>query len=248
MKKILYFDCFSGISGDMAVGALLDLGIDEGSFLSELEKLNLDGYQIRIRRSVKKGITGTDFEVFLEEGDHHHVHRNLYDIEQIFDSSGLKDDVKAMSKKIFRAVAEAEAKVHGKPIEEVHFHEVGAVDSIIDIAGFSICMDLLGVEEVHSSPLHVGYGFVECAHGQIPVPAPAVLEILRGVPIYSAGVRGELVTPTGAAIVKALSQSYGEIPLMEIQKIGYGLGKRDFEIPNVFRVYLAEKKSLKISS
>ena len=247
MEKILYFDCFSGISGDMAVGAFLDLGIDEGDFLSELEKLNLEGYRIRIRRSVKKGISGTDFEVLLEEGNHHHVHRNLYDIEQILDSSGLKDTVKAMSKKIFRIVAEAEATVHGKPIEEVHFHEVGAVDSIVDIAGFSICMDLLGVEEVHSSPLHVGCGFVECAHGHIPVPAPAVLEILKGVPIYSAGIRGELVTPTGAAIVKALSRSYGEIPLMEIQKIGYGLGKRDFEIPNAFRVYLAEKKSPKIS-
>ncbi len=256
MGKILYFDCFSGISGDMAVAALLDLGIEKEKFLSQMEKLKLEGYQIRISSSTKNGIVGTDFSVLLEkENEHnehnkhheHHVHRNINDIEQIIEGSGLKENVVNMSKKIFRCVANAESKVHGKPIEKVHFHEVGAVDSIIDIVGFSICMDLLGVEEVHSSPLHVGSGFVKCAHGIIPVPAPAVLEILKGVPIYNKGIREELVTPTGAAIVKSLSQSYGDITLLEIEKIGYGLGKRDLQIPNAFRVYLAEKKSQKIS-
>ncbi len=248
MKRILYFDCFAGISGDMTVGALLDLGIDPQTFLSELAKLNLEGYQIEISPSIKNGITGIDFKVNLEETHHvheadHHKHRNLYDIEKLIDNSMLENTVKERSKKIFRLVTEAEAKVHGKPVHEIHFHEVGAIDSIIDIVGTSICIDLLEVDEIYCSPLHVGSGFVECAHGIIPVPAPATLEIVKNVPIYNDGVKAELVTPTGAAIVKGLSSHFGDMPSMEIQKIGYGLGKKQLKIPNMLRVYLAKKKA-----
>lgn len=251
MEKILYFDCFAGISGDMALGAFLDLGIDEHYFIEELSRLHVDGFRLEIQSSMKKGITGTDFAVILENSSHDHAHshhhRNLFDIEKIIDDSGLKAAVKELSKKIFRLVAEAEAKIHGKSLEQVHFHEVGAIDSIVDIVGVAICMDYLGMPAVHTSPLHVGSGFVRCAHGVIPVPAPATLEILKGVPIYNQGVRAELVTPTGAAIVKALSSSFGDIPAMEIEKVGYGLGKKDLEIPNMLRIYLGEKKKFKIS-
>lgn len=253
MEKILYFDCFAGISGDMAIAALLDLGIDHKIFIEELSKLGVEGFQLEIGNAMKKGITGTDFHVVLEEENHHHDHhghhhhhRNLFDVERIIDNSGLRDTIKLMSKKIFRLVAEAEAKIHGKALEEVHFHEVGAIDSIVDIVGLSICMDLLGMPTVHTSPLQVGSGFVHCAHGIIPVPAPATLEILKGVPIYNKGIQTELVTPTGAAIVKALSSEFGDIPPMEIEKIGYGLGKKDLEIPNMLRVCLGEKKKKKI--
>ena len=204
MKKILYFDCFAGISGDMSIGALLDLGVDQRSFLSELDKLNIKGYHIEIKRGQKNGISGTDFNVVLEHDhhhhdheedhhshshhhdhshSHHHDHRNLHDISHIIEDSQLEDSIKELSKKIFGIVAEAEAKVHGKPIEEVHFHEVGAIDSIVDIVGTAICIHLLGVEEVYASPIQVGSGFVECAHGIIPIPAPATMEILKGVPI-----------------------------------------------------------------
>jgi len=253
VKKILYFDCFAGISGDMSIGALLDLGVDEKRFLTELDKLNIKGYHIEIKRGQKNGISGIDFNVVLEHHhhhdheddhhDHHHDHRNLHDIYHIIEDSDLEDSVKELSKKIFGLVAEAEAKVHGKPIEEVHFHEVGAIDSIIDIIGTAICIDMLGVEEVYASPIHVGSGFAECAHGIIPIPAPATMEILKGVPIYNEGIKKELATPTGAAIVKALATSFGDIPSMELEAVGYGLGKRDLKIPNLLRVSMGVKKN-----
>ncbi len=252
MKKILFFDCFAGISGDMTIGAFLDLGVDQEQFIDEINKLHIHGYELEINKSIKKGISGTNFHVHLthhhhDHGEHHHHdHRNLFDVEKIIEDSGLKDTVKIMSKNIFRLVAEAEAKIHGKPLDQVHFHEVGAIDSIIDIVGAAVCMDLLGVDEVYASPLHVGTGFVHCAHGVFPVPAPATLEILKGVPIYNKGIETELVTPTGAAIVKALSQGFGDVPAMELHSIGYGLGKKDLDIPNVLRVYLGEKKTKKV--
>lgn len=254
-KNILYFDCLSGISGDMTIGALLDLGIDKDLFKRELEKLNIDGYKIEIKQNQKNGITGTDFYVHLDhhhhheddnDGHHHHDHRNLYDIEKIIDESNLKENVKEMSKKIFRFVAEAEAKIHGKSIDEVHFHEVGAIDSIVDIIGVSICIDMLDVDKIYASSLHLGTGFVHCAHGNIPVPAPATLEILRGLPVYSTGIRSELITPTGAAIIKALADDFIPFPEMIIDTIGYGLGKKDLEITNVLRVVKGKKKLKKI--
>jgi len=255
-ERILYFDCLSGISGDMTIGALLDLGIDKDEFLNELKKIKIEGYSIKIEKGEKSGITGTDFTVILEdEGHHHHdhehnhdnhhhhgEHRNLYDIEKIIDDSDLNDEVKDMSKNIFQHVAKAEAKIHGKTIEDVHFHEVGAVDSIVDIIGTAICIDMLKVDKIYSSPLHIGTGHVKCAHGVIPVPAPATLEILRGIDVYSTGVRSELVTPTGAAIIKALAKDIIPTPAMEIEGIGYGIGKKDLEITNILRVMIGKKK------
>jgi len=277
-KRILYFDCFSGISGDMTIGALLDLGIDQDLFLAELNKIHLDEFEIEIKRGLKKGISGTDFTVHLthqehshEEHTHEHTHehhhdhshehehthehhhtekphdhahtRNLSDIYKIIDSSDLSEYVKTASKKIFLIVAEAEAKIHAKTIDEVHFHEVGAVDSIVDIIGAAICVEMLQIDEIQCSDINLGSGFVHCEHGVFPVPAPATLEILKGVPVYSRNAKKELTTPTGAAILKALCSEFGSLPEFIIEKIGYGLGKRDMETPNVLRVIIGKKKS-----
>lgn len=264
IMKVLYFDCFSGISGDMVLGALIDCGIDPERFISEINKLNIEGYSIRVTRGAKNGISGIDVDVQLDndkDGDHGchegnddhsahdhdshnkaHHHRNLQDIEYIIDNSALKQNVKDVSKKIFRKLAYAEAKVHGKPVEEVHFHEVGAVDSIIDITGTAICLDLLGVEKVIGSAVNTGMGFVKCQHGIIPVPGPAAMELLKGIPIYSLDIRTELVTPTGAAILSSLCESFGPIPQMTVESTGYGLGKKDIEIPNLLRAVIGEEK------
>lgn len=242
-EKILYFDCLSGISGDMAIGALLDLGVDRDKFTGELNKLNLSGYTLSLEKGKKNGITGVDVKVFLDQQENHH-HRNLQVIEDLIDESELNEAVKTLSKKIFREVAIAEAKIHDLHVEEVHFHEVGAIDSIVDIVGVSILIDMLQPDCIFCSPLHVGTGFVKCDHGMIPVPAPATLEILNGVPIYSTGIRSELVTPTGAAIVKVLATEFIPAPLMEIEKVGYGLGNRDLEIANTLRVILGKKKAI----
>ena len=261
-KRILYFDCLSGISGDMTIAALLDLGINQDEFLQELKKINIDGYRIEVKKSQKNGISGIDFKVILDSHDdihdhnhshqhhhshgHSHVHRNLHDIGHIIDNSKINNKVKEMSKTIFGYVAASEAKIHNKPIEEVHFHEVGAIDSIIDIIGTAICIDKLNVDEIYASYLHLGTGFVNCAHGRIPVPAPATLDILKGIPVYSTGIRSELVTPTGAAIIKSLAKDFVPIPEMSVEQIGYGLGKKDLEITNVLMVLLGKKKLKKI--
>jgi len=289
-KRILYFDCFSGISGDMTIGALLNLGIDQGLFLAELNKLHLDEFEIEIKQGLKKGISGTDFTVHLtnqentqEEHiheqehlhehqhehehthDHHHDHpgehehthehlpaekphdhahtRNLGDIYKIIENSGLSEYVKTTSKKIFYIVAEAEAKIHAKAIDEVHFHEVGATDSIVDIIGAAICVEMLNIDEIQCSEINLGSGFVQCEHGIFPVPAPATLEILKGMPVYSKNAKKELTTPTGAAILKALCSESGNFPEFVIEKTGYGLGKRDMETPNVLRVIVCKKKT-----
>lgn len=278
--RVLYFDCFSGISGDMTLGALLDLGLDHNTFLCELDKLKVEGYSIEIKRVVRNGISGTDVNVILagdnkeqvchdekghvqghdgghnHENDHHHgdhhshnhctysghshsqPERNLEDIENIINTSGLKPAVKAMSIKIFREIARAEAKVHGKAVNEVHFHEVGAIDSIIDIVGASICFDMLGVERVYSSALHDGKGFVKCAHGLLPVPVPAVMEMLCGsnIPLITEDTPFEMVTPTGLAIIKSTCSSFGSMPPISIENYGYGMGKRETGRLNALRV------------
>lgn len=253
--KALYFDCFSGISGDMTIGALLDIGIDIEKFISELEKLRLSGYKIKISKSIKNGITGTDVSVILEDdSQHHHNHehenshvhehnsRNYGDICRLIDKSELKPSVKEFSKAVFLEIAGAEAKVHNKSIDEVHFHEVGAVDSIVDIVGTAICLELLGVERIYSSELHDGYGTIECRHGVIPVPVPAVMEMLAGsdIPLISEDVPTELVTPTGMALIKKMSGSFGRMPAMLVQKTGYGMGKRETGKFNALRVVLGE--------
>lgn len=264
--RVLYFDCFSGISGDMTLGALLDCGIDGEKFKNELSRLNIDGYKIEITRGMKNGISGTDVKVILDSDDHHghdmlhdhdhghdhdhsidghshtHVHRNLSDIEKIIDDSTLNDRVKELSKHMFEKVALSEARIHGKDVEEVHFHEVGAVDSIIDIVGTAICMDELKADRFMSSPVNTGMGFVKCQHGIIPVPGPAALEMLKGVPVYSMDINTELVTPTGAAIISTLCSEFGPLPHMVVERCGYGCGKKELEIPNLLRVIIGEDK------
>jgi pyridinium-3,5-bisthiocarboxylic acid mononucleotide nickel chelatase len=249
--KVLYFDCFSGISGDMTLGALLDLGLDKEVFLSELQKLNLEGYRIEFTKIKKNGIEGTDVNVILEEhtcllsechhqGKHSHEHRNLQDIETIINESTLDDYIKNLSKDMFLKVAKAEAKVHGTSIEKVHFHEVGATDSIIDIVGTAICIHMLQVDKIISSPMHDGTGFIRCQHGIIPVPVPATMEILTSgsIPFYTSEIQNELVTPTGAAIIATLADVFGNMPQMFIDKVGYGTGKRQMEIPGLLRAII----------
>lgn len=247
---ILYLDCFSGISGNMMIGGLLDLGIDEKILLEGLEKLNLDGYKIKIEKQEKNGIRGTHVDVVVDDHDHHnhhdHHHRNLKDIRSIIENSSLDMGIKDLSKKIFEKIAIAEARVHGKGLEEVHFHEVGAVDSIVDIVGVSILLNELKVDKIIASKIHLGSGFLKCDHGIMPVPAPATLEILKDsrVPFYSRGIKKELTTPTGAAIVATIVNEFSDLPEMTCSSIGYGLGTRDLEIPNLVRIIKGEKKKM----
>ncbi|HGJ67564.1 TPA: nickel pincer cofactor biosynthesis protein LarC [bacterium] len=243
-----YFDCFSGISGDMTLGALVDLGAEPDLLKSELAKLKLDEYHINFSKVKKHGITATKANVELhhhhdhDEHNHHHG-RHLGDILKMIFESGLNDDVKEKSKGIFTKLGEAEAKVHGVDIEEVHFHEVGAVDSIVDIVGSAIGISLLGIERIYSSALPLGQGFVKSSHGVIPIPAPATAELLKNIPTKKSEIQSELVTPTGAAIISTLSNGFGSIPDMIVEKIGYGSGTKEFaEQPNLLRIILGETK------
>jgi uncharacterized protein (TIGR00299 family) protein len=245
--KIAYFDCFAGASGDMIVGALIDAGVDFDFLKKELKKLHLHGYKLRASKTAKSGLAAVKFDVELTEDhghdhDHGHHHRNLEDIVKIIDASGLSKSVKDKSKAIFLRLAEAEAKVHGCPVDEIHFHEVGAVDAILDIVGAVIGLDALKVGEVRASKLHLGSGFVDCAHGRLPVPPPAVVELLKGAPAYSSDVKGELVTPTGAAILSTLAAGFGPFPDMRIEKTGYGAGFKKLSIPNVLRLVVGESE------
>ncbi|MEN2984606.1 MAG: nickel pincer cofactor biosynthesis protein LarC [Dictyoglomaceae bacterium] len=235
---ILYFDCFSGISGDMILGALLDLGLDPELWKKELKKIPLEGYEIKISKRNKGFLQGTDVEIISYDNK---THRHLSDLLEIIEKSDLSKRVKELSKRVFIKIAEAESKVHNEPIEKVHFHEIGAIDTIIDVVGTFIAIELLKIEEVYSSPLPLGEGFVETSHGIIPIPAPATVEILKGIPVYSTGIKGELVTPTGAGIITTLAKRFGPIPHMKIHRIGYGTGKKDFPIPNLLRVFIGER-------
>ncbi len=238
MQKVLYFDCFSGISGDMTIGALLDLGVDQASFLDSLKSLSVDGYSLKISQKTTRGIAATDFDVFIEPDTeaHTHHHRNLEDILQIIENSSIDKEAKTLSRNIFETIARAEAEVHQQSLDQVHFHEVGAIDSIVDIVGAAICISMLKPDLIMASPLHVGSGTVTCAHGVLPVPAPATLKILEKIPIYATSVVGELVTPTGAAIIKHLASDFLPLPPMTIEKTGYGAGKKDFGHLNALRV------------
>lgn len=297
MTRILYYDCFSGISGDMNLAAMIDLGIDPQMVKQELSKLGIDdAFDLRVSRESRHGIQGTRVDVDLisangervqyghdhpyshfdshshshsyshshshsrstshthfhsssrsDEDDHkldaadnHHVHRNLRDIEDLINDSQLDGAVKETALTIFRKVAEAEAKVHGKELYEVHFHEVGAVDSIVDIVGAAICFHALNVEGVWCSSVELGGGTVSCAHGIMPVPAPATVEILKGIPTTRGAVKKETTTPTGAAIIAALADRFTDAPKFILEKSAYGVGHRETqEIPNLLRVHLA---------
>lgn len=238
--KFAYFDCFSGASGDMILAALLDSGLDFEQWKTELAKLPVKDYQLHVSKTVKKGISATQIQVEIPQ---EHTHRALSTILAMIDSSGLSDFVKKTSTRIFTRLGEAEAKIHQCPLEKIEFHEVGAVDAMIDIVGACIGIELLDIQDIWVSPLHLGKGFVDCAHGRLPVPPPAVVELLKGIPVYSTEVEGELVTPTAAAILSTLAKGFGPIPYLQIQSIGYGAGHRDLPIPNVLRVLIGEKTS-----
>jgi len=237
--KILCYDCFSGISGDMNLGAMIDLGIKKSFLVRELNKLNLKGWKLVAEKDQRHGINGTKVTVIQTEPEK--SHRHLTDIEKIINNSGLDNKIKALSKKIFMKLAVAEATVHKIPLEKVHFHEVGALDSIIDIVGAAICYDSLHVDAVMVSTVELGSGFVKCSHGRLPVPAPATSEILKGIPVRKGGVDFEATTPTGAAILGTLGTYFNSQPSFTIQKTGYGIGQKDHpDVPNMLRVFLAE--------
>jgi uncharacterized protein (TIGR00299 family) protein len=237
--KIAYFDCFAGASGDMILGALMDAGLSLEELREELAKLHLSHYSLDSKSVMKRGIKGTQAVVFVGE-DHRHHHRHLRDIEEIIDKSDLSESVKRKSIEIFTRLAEAEAKVHKTTVEQIHFHEVGAMDAIIDVVGAVAGLAALGIEKIICSALHVGSGTVECAHGTLPVPAPATAELISGRPVYSTGVKGELLTPTGAAVLTTVSSDFGPMPSMTLQKIGYGAGTSELVIPNLLRVCIGE--------
>jgi len=239
--KLLFYDCFSGISGDMNLGAMIDLGIDQTYLVDELNKLNLKGWELVVEKAQRHGITGT--KVTVKQTRHEHIHRHLSDIEKIINESALDLKTKALSRKIFRVVAEAEAEVHGVSPDEIHFHEVGAVDSIIDIVGAAICFNKLNVEAVTVSTVELGSGFVKCAHGKLPVPAPATVEIIKGLPVRKGGVDFEATTPTGAAILATLVTMPKMPSAIRIEKTAYGVGQKEHpDVPNLLRVFLAESE------
>ena len=271
--KTLYFDCSSGISGNMTLAALTEIIGDENYLIEELKKLHIDGYTIDISKKVKNGITGTHVDVilthqhehshtheehihhhdhdeeYLHENDHehghehhHHEHRNLHDVCEIIDNSDIDEESKDLAKRIFMRVAKAESKVHNKPLDEVHFHEVGAIDSIVDIVGTAILINKIRPDKIISSVVNDGHGFIECAHGTMAVPVPATSEIFANsnVEFRQIDIDTELVTPTGAAIIAELSSEFTTLPAMKIKKIGWGAGTKDLKIPNVLKVYYGE--------
>jgi uncharacterized protein (TIGR00299 family) protein len=244
-KKILYYDCFAGISGDMNLGALVDLGVDPEFLKKELGKLNVDGFRLEVGRDIRKGISGTKVNVVIDNPENE-KHRHLRHIVELINHSALSEHIKSKSLAIFDLIAEAEAKVHDISKEKVHFHEVGALDSIADIVGAAICQEYLKVDEIHASPVQLGGGFVKCAHGTMPVPAPATAEIVSDIPVRTGLVDFEATTPTGAAILAATVVCFTSKMDFTITKTGYGIGNRDGEIPNVLRVYLAESASQKV--
>ena len=239
--KIAFFDCFSGVSGDMVLGALIDLGLSQDFLREELNKISIEGYEIHVAKEKRMEVAGTRFKVELKKHDHHS--RNFAEIKHLIESSGLSPSVKEKSIDIFQKLAEVEGRIHVKPPEQVHFHEVGAIDSIVDIVGGCIGIDFLGIQRAFSSPLPLGSGFVETRHGPLPLPAPATIALLKGVPTVGTDIRAELVTPTGAAIMVALAEGYGPSPAMEILSVGYGVGARNLsERPNLLRIIVGNMK------
>ena len=239
--KTLYFDCFAGASGDMILGAMVAAGVDPRVLREQLSLLGVEGFSVEFETVNRSGLSATYARV---KAAHEHTHRHLADILKIIFASGLSEGVKQRAAKIFSRLAEAEARVHHEPVDHVHFHEVGALDAIVDVVGASISFELLAIDRFVCSPLHVGSGTVEMAHGRFPVPPPAVTELLKGVPFYSTDVAGELLTPTGAAIITTVADEYGAIPQMVVEQVGYGAGTREYDkFPNVLRVLLGEAES-----
>ncbi len=235
MAKIAFFDCFSGASGNMILGALLDAGLSLEDLQEELNTLKVSGFDIQVKRVRRQGISALHVEVKTEET---RVHRHLHHIVDILDQSALDRQIKDDCKDIFTRLAEAEAKVHNTTIERIHFHEVGALDAIVDIVGTVAGLRKLGVEAIYVSPFALGSGFTTCAHGTIPVPVPATVELLNGKPVRCTEIEAELVTPTGAAILSTLGDHFGRPPAVNFETVGYGAGTRELPIPNVLRLQL----------
>lgn len=264
--RTLYLDCGMGAAGDMLAAALLELLPDQDTVLSELNALGIPGVEIKKKAAQKCGITGTHISVTVNgqeeesldfsaydhdhehehghehshDGEHTHHHSGMHEIEYIIESLRLSPKVQLDVLAVYGLIAEAESHAHGVPVTDIHFHEVGTMDAIADIAAVCLLMDKLAPQQVVVSPIHVGSGHVRCAHGILPVPAPATAYILRDVPIYGGGVKGELCTPTGAALLKHFATQFGQIPVMRVQTIGYGMGKKDFEAANCVRALLGE--------
>jgi uncharacterized protein (TIGR00299 family) protein len=247
--RTLFLDCFSGIGGDMAVGALCDLGVDQNHLRAELEKLSIGGeFHIQFTRQSRCGIEGVKFDVHLQTRPHQHLlnatpqhGRTFTAIRLMIEESGLSPFVKERSVAVFQRIAVAEGKIHGMPPGEVHFHEVGAVDSIVDIVGFCIALEALGAPRILASPLVEGTGFINCAHGKFPLPAPATLEILAGIPLRQIDEPVEFITPTGAALLAEFAEAFALMPALATERVGYGVGTRDTpHRPNVLRAVLGE--------
>ncbi len=236
--KVAYFDCFAGISGDMTLGALVDAGLSFAALKSELDKLSVREFTLSQRRVEKHGIAGTKIDVNAREG---HVHRHLKDVLEIINSSSISASAKEKAARVFQKLAEAEAKIHGTTIEAVHFHEVGAVDAIVDVVGAIVGLELLEIEAIYASKFRFGSGHTRGAHGAMPVPVPAVVEMTKGFPSERTNIPYELVTPTGAALLTALASNIGETIQLRTESTGYGAGTRDVEqVPNFLRVEIGE--------
>jgi len=237
--KIAYFDCFSGISGDMILGALIHLGVPPALIEEKIGGLPLPGFHLETKTAGRMNIHGRQVRVIVEDKDK--TARRYSDIEKLIRESELKEKVKQLSLKVFARLAEIEASIHNCPKEEVHFHELGGADAIVDIVGAALAMDQLEIEKTFASEIPLGKGFTRCQHGTLPVPAPATLALLHGVPVYGTGIPHELVTPTGAAIITCVAENFGPMPRMRISQIGYGAGSRELEeVPNMLRVVIGE--------
>ena len=252
--KTLYIDCGMGAAGDMLTAALLELLPDRGAFVDKLNSLGIPGVTYSLEKSVKCGITGSHMTVKVnggeeseemhehhDHGHHHHHHSGMDDIQSIVSSLNIPTMLKLEILAVYKLIAEAESHVHGVPVEQIHFHEVGSMDAVADITAVCMLMDEIDPDEVVVSPVHVGSGTVKCAHGILPVPAPATAYILKDIPIYSRGIEGELCTPTGAALLKHYATRFGDMPVMKTSAIGYGMGKKDFEIANCVRVMTGDR-------
>ena len=244
--KTLYLDCGMGAAGDMLAAALLELLPEKQSFIEKMNQLGIPGVKVCAERSVKCGIAGTHFSVQvhgMEEDAHaHHHHGSMVEIRSIVSAMRLPSTVKLDVMAVYNTIAEAESQVHGVPVEHIHFHEVGSLDAIADITAVCLLMHMLDADQVLASPVHVGSGSVRCAHGILPVPAPATALILRDVPIYGGSIRGELCTPTGAALLKHFTDRFDDMPVMQIRAVGYGMGKKDFERANCVRAMLGDTR------
>ena len=237
--KIAYFDCFSGVSGDMILGSLVDAGLPLDVLCELVDDLNLKGCRIASKKVKRCGITATKVDVILTSD----THRSPAEMLTLIDSLSLPHDLKKKSKEIFLTLAKAEARVHQEDFQSLHLHELGSADTLVDIVGSLVGLDRMGVEKVYASRVNVGRGVVKTSHGDLPVPAPATLELLKGVPIYSTEVEAELTTPTGAALLKSLSAGFGALPDMIVEKVGYGAGEKELSSPNLLRLLIGEAKT-----